>query len=457
MAQEQPHYAQGNKPPRPPIAPSPGEEERLEDWKQDGVPRWVKTAAAVAGVLATIAGICFGVLQFMNSNRQFSLEREKEDHEFQLSMQKAQSEQQAANESATQALQGEITQQKKADAEKAEADASAEAARNAEAQAGAEQAKANLARDQLDQQHQDTSAERAAKAEVAKRQTVDMENLAQAIAKLRASAREEDAVTAMSRIVAFLSSEDSAVKTRALEAINERLSSDLFPTKTEIDLIFSSLPDASPEGIDIAVSANRRAWRQLAGAMQADWDAAHSQATTSKLDPSQVDEQWTARVQADIAMLRMSRSIGTYLAGDNRGRTYTNPDAPGTAQNLDSVIAMIVGSRNAIEEMVSNVPEGSTVDLDDCFLPGFAPRKASQAATIRFGRSFLVGGDLTQLGDTPSMVFADESPDPFNVGLIRFMSPNDLAIPDILLIHRALLGNFVQITKAQKSKAKFLE
>jgi hypothetical protein len=443
MADEKsPDYAQGVEPPKPPTVPKPGNLEEGEDGKENGVPALVRT-------IAVVAGICFGVIQIISSSRQFTLEREKDDHQFQLAMQKAQSEQQAADwqfrfqikqidDRAAQSQQDNITQQKKADAEKAKADLSIADANAAEAQANAQQANTVLERERQDQKHQMDRDERAASTDAAKQRTQALENIAKATAMLRASRNETEAVTALGQIVTFFSSEDTSVKTRALNAVDELLSSDLFPSKTELDLIFASLPDAGWDGIDIAVRANRRSWKQVDGALQADWTAARDRAFASKAkidsgnaqnkrnvatspDPIVLaEDQWVQKVETILTMLRLPTSIGTDLAihgrGTGTGSLFPQPDIPGSTrisvvipgslQNLDSVVSMIVGSRNAIEETISKAPEGGTLRLDGCFLPGFAPQKASHAANIDFGNSFLGNGDLTQLGNSVSFLFA---------------------------------------------------
>jgi hypothetical protein len=132
------------------------------------------------------------------------------------------------------------------------------------------------------------------------------------------------------------------MKTRwaAINALEERLDADRLPSAAELEIIFASLPDAAdrafevpvaiagagsvgpaPHALEIATRANRRGWKLLENAINADWvaNANHAsfngysrkdrnvnagQIEDSRMSQSVNNDAWLERILRKLAPLR---------------------------------------------------------------------------------------------------------------------------------------------------------
>jgi len=185
------------------------------------VPASIKIAAAIVAMLATLAGIGFGVQQIIPCNRTFEAERIKEERlsqekqatderNFQLELEKQ--EIAAATQEA-----GLLAQQKQSDAQKEDADAQLAESRQKAADAEARKAEADINKARREAVAQDVQDENAAKIEQRKQLAQQLQALTALITKLRAAPSPSDAVSAIAGISEFLRSEGQT-KTDALDA-----------------------------------------------------------------------------------------------------------------------------------------------------------------------------------------------------------------------------------------------
>jgi len=230
----------------------------------------------------------------------------------------------------------------------------------------------------------------------------------------------------------------------ARDALEERLDSDSLPSAAELDIIFASLPDVEGHGdpgepfysgpIEIATRANQRAWKLLDKAIYEDWIAYtrntpanenHRSDTGGRWfstgpDPTHrifVDDEWLERVERRLAPLRIP-GVGSGIASTILSRRSLQHESlyAVAGLDLDSVVAMISGSRNAIERAI--LPQG-LINLDGCFLPGFAPRLEHPFSGIEISlhNTWIGSADLRGLGNVTLRFNKDSDSTEWPLGL----------------------------------------
>jgi hypothetical protein len=428
-------FSEGPKPPEVPMAPVPGQTKSEKTADDGGLPMPVKVAAAVVTILATLAGIGFGVEAILQSNRTFQQQMAKDERDyqersraqerqFQLDLEK----QKAANEIQRSA---ESKQEKEAEAEKADADAKIADSKRMEADAEARKAASELQKQTDALAAEQTKEQRAAEVGQRKERADSLTQLQTHITKLRLAKSPDEAVTALAGIGGFVGA-DPPIRTIALEALDVRLQS--FPSKTEIGIIFDSLTDSGPDGLDIAVRANRRAWKVLKSSIYADIRNGHSyeaplqkelrekggrKETGSAAPFAQVEDPLEPiRHQLDGLYRGVPVSRAASLDFDSALKEFEKEAkevsdvqyygvrgipierAPGSqafVPSLEVVLSMLSASRDAMERILPKAAPNSYVSLDECFLPGFTPAQSTKARFVSLRDAYIAGADLRAL------------------------------------------------------------
>lgn len=470
-------YPEGAKPPEPPSAVVPGKVEHKEP--EDGsVPPILKTIGAAVGVLSVIAGMVFGILQIVQMNRQaeeervkserlFQEQRAQEERTFQVELAKQQNEfklaeDNANNRSAESIAQIEkdreaaVAQQAANEKEKAQAEAKTEDSRREEAAQLAQKVATDYQREKWEADQRTQQDERAAKIEQSKQQTQNFQTFEAAATKLRSSKTPDDAMSAITTITQYLAA-DGPIKEKALETLGDRLED--IGSKAEIDLIFAALPDAGFDGMDIAIRSNRKAWHELFPAIMADIyietiREMESERGVAGRSPTQSADVATVSLPdvTDLTMIfprpgieevvfrrlaplrltpdtsdHLHKQVMDVILGES-DRKYLS--SLNSAPRLESVVAELADSRDAIQKILPKAPPKSVVNLDGCFLPRFSPDRPTQAESILVNGTFLAGADLQGLDSAgqavPSFHFGPEE--------LRFLGP-DSSLP--LLLRRS--------------------
>jgi chemotaxis protein histidine kinase CheA len=437
-------FSEGPKPPEVPTVPVPGQTKSEKAADDSGLPMTVKVAAAVVTILATLAGIGFGVEAILQSNRTFQQQMAKDERDYQersraqerqfqleLEKQKAANEIQRSEES---------KQEKRVEAEKADADAKIAESKRMEADAEARKAASDLQKQTDALAAEQTKEQRAAEAEQRKERGESFTQLQAQITKLRLAKSPDEAATALTGVGGFMGA-DPPIRTIALEALDIRLQS--FPSKIEIGIIFDSLTDAGPDGLDVAVRANRRAWKILKSSISAEIRGGHSYTIplTKELRQKTGNETQQVPLSAEETLELIRRQIeGLYRGAPvspvarhdfdfslrefakeaeasqdeaSAATYYTSRSAPlvfpvarpignqASVPSLEVVLSMLSASRDGIERILPKALPGSTVSLDECFLPGFTPTRTTQARTVSLHDAYLAGADLRSVMLSP--------------------------------------------------------
>jgi hypothetical protein len=400
-----PKFAGGSAPPETPSVPIPGKPNPDKGSDDSGVPVWVKVAGGVVGILATLAGIGFGLEEIVQSNRNylqheaeadrvFKQQQASQEQEFKKELEK---QQQLAD--AQQA--GHLADQKRADADKARADADKalseakiEESKQKEADADARRVEAERGREESRLADARVKDDVARTEERRKQEAEQLTQLQSQISKLRLAKSPDEAFNAVTAITGALGGEED-VRRIALQALETRLEE--FPPEPEITLIFLSLPDAGPEALEVEARVNRKAWRMLrlamsdlnecdAGPRGPDCDAADFRLKMLALE-ALGREGYLGQLENDITAAYNSPGSGI---SHHYFRHKTNP-------SLRVVARMLGASRDAIERTLSEGAKGARANLNGCFLPNFAPDRPSPVAEISLVGSYLGSADLRGL------------------------------------------------------------
>lgn len=459
------NFGAAPKAPEIPFAPIPGQAKNENAAPDDGrgVPTSVKVAGGVVTILATLAGIGFGVEAILQSNRAAQREMEKETREyqerslgqerqFQLDLEK----QKAATNSQERSLS---VQQTRALAEKDDADAKIAESKRLEAEAEARTAEAVRDKERAASDRASADAQRAIDAEQGKQRAQQFATLQDLISKLRIAKSSNDAEQLVVGIVGFLRA-DPQVRDVALEALDTRLQS--FRAKTETRIIFDAIPDAGSGGLDVAVRANRRAWKALGQLILVDlrnsaqpYVASRNEVKPTVKVASRSDVEFAvfnelnrlnrrepisaSRLDFEAEILRIGQDAGVIprlphvepwrvvyvtpferdamgdlglLTPDSAPVRVMENSQPGPVESdhvisdqvlspeLMATISILGSSRNAIERLLPKVAGGSYIGLDACFLPDFTPELPSPAGTISLQNAYVAGADLRALDET---------------------------------------------------------
>lgn len=396
-------FAQGPKAPEAPHAPIPGQpesKEKAKDEDEQGVPRSIKIVLAVLGGGATLAGIIFGIWQIIAGERHYQEQRDKAERDFQLQL-----ERERGNLAAQ--MQVQVTAQKKAEAEAAEAQERIADSKKDEADAEARKSDSELQRIRAETEREKISAEREVDKDRRLAQAEQFKELETNIAALRSTVGSTD-LTKVAAVAGFLNSQNDDISRRALDTLDARLEE--LPSRSEIDIIFEALPNAGIQGLDVAVRANRRAWKGLRRSYIAEYLKILASASSShKENKSGSDSKEIAREAKSEIFSRMyvlrkgnpnnilwssfDHSINNDLGIDFRGVPAPEPGAA----NLESVIEVLLASQMAIDRALYQADSGSEVYLDYCFLPAFTPERMTPASKISLRGAYLAGADFRAL------------------------------------------------------------
>lgn len=410
---ETPHFDEGPKSPEVPRVPIAGQLKK--DEKDDGEKTanvTVKNVAAIVGILATVAGILFGVQQILQSSRTFEEQRDqerrtfenqqkKQDNDFKLALDAQQNLAAKDREAFQQHQEIQNTAQQKSDEEIAKAEAQSAAAKRDEADAQAQKSENELQKAKLEADRADDLAKRTSDADKKKEVAQGFATLEGVVFKLRMTPNSDNALEPLGTIAGFLTSDEESIRRLALDSLEARLNT--FPSRPEIDFIFASLPDAGERAIDVAARIDRRAWRILSDSIRAEYvkESKGRIRPMDRLPNPDVEDNvhrllyplfrgrsdskfaWALRDEATQVILRIS---------DGQKPPFLDKFPP-----LEIVVEMLSGSETTIERAISDAGRDSIIDLDGCFLPGFAPERNTRAESIWLRDSYIVGTDLNNL------------------------------------------------------------